>query len=178
MAKRAFSFFGKVDRNDKNAVCSEYPAYMLAVQREKLSEDINSMKRRLRSGEVELEARVSLKEEIQKSVVRLGEIDRSRPKITAPMKDKMSKHYKELSVSLSEVMFSLYEEHKGLADAHEEVQRMHFPCVEVNSELAKAANLSPDKESKVSRNDATKLWKIMGHILGLPTNPERLRKQQ
>lgn len=178
MAK-AFSFFGAVDRDYKGKVCSEFPAWMLPIHREKLSEEIDSMKRRLRSGEVdEYDARTSLKEEIDKNEVRLQEIDASRPMISAAMKDKISKHYAELSKSISASMFTRYEENHNFADAHEEMNRMLKPCIAVDEKLAKAANLKLDKDGKVSRNDATKLWKILGHVLGLATNVERLRKQQ
>lgn len=178
MAK-VFSFFGAVDRNYKGRVCSEFPAWMLPIHREKLSEEINSLKRRLRSGEVdEYDARTSLKEEIERNEVRLQEIDASRPNISAAMKDKISKQYEELSKSISASMFTRYEQDHNFADAHDEMNRMLKPCIKVDDKLAKAANLKLDNDGRVSRNDATKLWKILGHVLDLATNVERLRKQQ
>jgi hypothetical protein len=173
-----FSFFGKVDRNKDGRVSSEYPAWMLPVHRENLAEDIDSMKRRLRSGEVELEARVSLKEEVVKAEKRLDEIDRSKPSITAPRMDKMNKHYDELSKLIADAMYTQYEDQKGFADAHEELKRMKSPCILVDADLAYAANIQVNEEGLVSRDAATKLWKIMGNVLGKTTNVERLRKKQ
>lgn len=172
-----FSFYGKVDRDKiSNKVNSEYPAWMLVIHRDKLADEIDSMKRRLRSGGVELAAKESLKDEILKSETRLKEIDRSRPNITAPMKDKIANHYNELSKLIQASMYTRADEKNGFADAHDELKRMHSPCIEVNPELAAAANIELTEEFLASRNDATKLWKIMGHILGKATNVERLRK--
>jgi hypothetical protein len=78
-------------------------------------------------------------------------------------------------------MFTASDMMRGTADAHVEAERMVKPCVKIQSEyeagLAKACGMNIEN-GKVSRNDAARIWKIQGKLLGESIlDAEQLRNQ-
>jgi hypothetical protein len=77
---------------------------------------------------------------------------------------------------LKEALPSREELRQGWVDPHEEARRMVKPCIEgIDPELATACGVKMTGK-KVSRDGATKIWKIMGRLLGEHVNIERLRR--
>ena len=109
---------------------------------------------------------------------RIDEITNSRPEIRDNERSELQRHHKELSKKISEAMFTRSEMHRGTASAHEEAKRMTQKLIGVSPKLmgmAKACNVSVVK-GKISRNEATKIWKILGRLIGEGTNVEGLRR--
>jgi len=173
----SIEFFGKADKDSHGKVRSEYPAWMLTVQERELSENIKDLEGSLadpvRREMIDVTTNM---EELRRAKEQYQSIQKSKPKLTGKEKDVVAENYKELSERIGASMFSYDETKRGLANAHKEAERMTEPCIEVNVELAEACNIVPDKNGKVSRNDATKMWKIFGRVLDAPTNVEGLRR--
>lgn len=139
---------------------SEISDYELQIQRQNISADkINELRRTVK---------------IKKD--RLEEILSSRPKLD---KDKINDVRNSLSEKISEAMFSRSDMERGTADAHEEANRMVNPCIkltEAEANFALGCNVKPTGDRKISRNQATKMWKIASRYLGENSNAEILRR--
>lgn len=171
-------FFGAVDRKEgkpDGPITSEYPAWMHTYQIEELEESISRKDRALAQGLIPSEHVAGSREELKREKDKLALIKKSKPKLTATQKDKLYTDYKELGKGIEGYLFTRSDMMKGTADAHEEADRMIKPSIPVSPEIAEMCNLKPEK-GKISRNDASKAWKILGRALGEPTNVETLRK--
>jgi len=171
-------FFGPMDRKEgkpEGVITSEYPAWMHDFQIEELEESINRKERSLAEGSIPSEYVANSREELKREKDKLGLIKKSKPKLTATQKDKLYNDYKELGSAIRDYMFTRSDMMRGTADAHEEVARMTKPSIPVSPEIARICNLRPVK-GKVSRNDASKAWKMIGKVLGEATNAETLRR--
>jgi len=171
-------FFGSVDRKEgkaDGAITSEYPAWMHTYQIEELEESISRKERALDEGSIPGEHVSNSREELKREKGKLTLIKKSKPKLNATQKDKLYNDYKELGKGIEGYLFTRSDMMKGTADAHEEAERMIKPSIPVSPEIAEMCNLKPEK-GKISRNDASKAWKIIGRALGEPTNVETLRK--
>ena len=105
----------------------------------------------------------------------MDKISSSRPKLKGKDKDDIAKGYKELGGQIAESMFTLSDMKRGTASAHEEARRMVKPIISVDPKLAASCGVNT-KDGMVSRNDASKIYKIMGKLIGDNTNIEVLRK--
>jgi len=177
ISSEKITFFGKVDRNNRGNISSEYPAWALKAQFDDLKESVSRNERLLESGNVVPSERPYLVETLEKEKRRLNEIEESMPKLTTKQKDDAYAAYKELSNKIAESLFSRDEMRLGLADAHEEARRMVNPVIDVDPKFAAACGVTP-KNGKVSRNEASRMFKIMGAYLGEKTNVEYLRKDR
>lgn len=167
--------FGIVDQTDKGKIKSEYPAWMHKTGIEDMQEEIDSYDRGEKLGiyphDPDRMARVKMKRE------RLEAIKSSKPKLTDKQKDDLVKQYERLGEKISAEMPTRSQMEMGTVDAHEEAMKMIEPGISMNPELAKSCNIRL-KKGKVSRDDATKAWKIVGALLGEPTNAEVLRRDR
>ena len=78
-------------------------------------------------------------------------------------------------------MFTRSEMKKGLADPHDEARRMVQPCIDItgNVHVARSCGIDvPTGQTKINRNQATKMWKILGRLCDERTNVEYLRKDR
>jgi len=69
---------------------------------------------------------------------------------------------------------------KGLVNPHEEARRMVNNIISVDEAhggLFKNMNILP-QDGKITRNQAAKAFKIIGKLLGEPTNIEYLRRDK
>lgn len=170
-----FSFFGEVDKI-KGQIGSEYPAWTMPHQLDTLREGIGQKERTLKTGYVgDVEATMRVREDLKKEKARLEEIVKSKPKLTAKQKEDVATEYGKLKNMIAESLFSRSDMKLGLADAHEEADRMTLPFISVDKEIAAACNV-PTFGGKVSRDGASKMYKIIGRYLGDRTNVEYLRK--
>lgn len=167
-------FFGKVDRNEKGKITSQYPAWSMPTHIDEMKESIASKRRQLDRGLIDAAQVPYMKTEILNEEHRLRDIEESRPKLSAKETDTVAKSYTDLKGKIKETLFSRDEMMKGLADAGEEARRMVNPIIKVDPKLAESCGVKTYR-GKVSRNDASKMLKILGKSLGEPTNIEYLR---
>uniref|UniRef100_A0A6M3JID8 Uncharacterized protein n=1 Tax=viral metagenome TaxID=1070528 RepID=A0A6M3JID8_9ZZZZ len=180
MALESVEFFGAVDRKDRKAgekIVSEYPAFYFTTQIDELQERIESSERALKSGAINPAAIPELKASIQRDTQRLNEINKSHVKLTGKDKDEAYKLYEHLGKEIQDSMFSRSEMMKGLANPHEELKRRTTPFIPVGKygEVFKNIGIIPEK-GKVTRNQASRMYKIIGKVIEENTNTEHLRK--
>lgn len=179
MALEDVKFFGEADRKGRHAdgkITSEYPAWYFDAQTEDLQEEIEHKQRQIAQGLVPPSEMPYAREALKKQEETLERI-MSKPKLTGKDKDEAAKFYESLSEQICDSMPSRSDMKKGLADAHEEVRRMTTPIINVRGQTKLLANMGIEaKGGKVSRNQAAKAFKIIGRVLGEPTNIEYLRK--
>jgi len=180
MALESVEFFGSVDRKDGKPgerIVSEYPAFYFTTQIENLVERIASNKRALESGAINPTAIPELKAELARDTTRLGEINKSHVKLTGKDKDEAATLYKHLAGEIQGSMFTRSEMKKGLANPHDELKRKITPSIPVGKygSVFKNMGINPEK-GKVSRNQASRVYKILGKVLQENTNTEYLRK--
>lgn len=180
MALDNVTFFGPMDRKRKDprgAITSAYPAWYFDTHLDELKEDIDRKARDLARGVIPPSEVPYAKEELEKQKERYDAILSSRPKLSAKEKDELAKVYKELEQQIVDSMPTYTEMMKGHADPHEEARKMTRPYISVgrHGDLFKKMNIPMDG-NKVSRNGATRAYKILGKVLGERTNIETLRR--
>ena len=179
MALEEVQFFGAADRKGRHAdgkITSEYPAWYFVAQTEDLTEEIEHKTRSIKMGLIPPSELPYAQEELRKQETMLERI-KSKPELKGKDKDDAAKIYKHLSEQIGDTMFSRSEMKKGLVDAHEEVRRMTDPIINVRGQTKILANMGINaKGGKISRNEASKAFKIIGRVLGEATNIEYLRK--
>lgn len=174
-------FYGDVDRNEKGQISSQFPAWYFESHVDELKESIARKERSLQRGNIPPDAIPTTKAELARETVRLDEIMKSKPKLGDTERNLIWKHYKALGKKISETMFTRSDMMFGTASAHEEAKRMVDPIIELDKEqlaLADGIGVAADEDNKVSRNNAAKLFKMLGKLLGEPTNIEVLRKDK
>lgn len=179
-------FFGEADHSygERGAkkISSTYPGWYFDVHRENLKEDIAMTENSLNMDLIpKTEVNVT-REKLAQKKKRLKEIEASKPKLSGPDKDRYMKLKDKLGEKISESMFTRDEMKKGLADAHEEARRMTEPCIRVDSneaEMLSGMNVSLTRDGtafKVSRNQASKAWKMLRKLSDESPNVESLRR--
>lgn len=169
-------FFGEVDMNPKGQVGSTYPGWMFPRLVEDLEEQIQYEEGQLRDQLLDAVQKANIQERLVQKKDRLQKIQDSRPKLD---KDEASGVRKSLGEKIRDSMFTYDQMQKGLADAHTEVKRMKDPCIKLDDKeleyaLGARVKISPDK--KVSRDAASKIYKIVSSYLEEESNVESLRR--
>jgi len=174
-------FFSSIDRKGKRAdgaITSEYPAFYFYTHYEELQESTDKQQRQVDLGLVPASELPRIKAELKRNNDRLAEIQEANPKL-GPEKDAVHKLYKELEESISDSMYTRSDMQKGLVDAHEEARRMTDPIIPIKGNEKFFHNMGiTARNGKVSRNEASRAYKIMGKALGENTNTERLRRDR
>jgi len=173
-------FFGEIDRNARGMIQSEYPAWYLDAQIQNLKEEISSNENALNMGRVPLDNIPYAKSELEMLKQKLHSIEDSKPKLSDGERDRLWQRYREIAAKIEESLFVRSDMMFGIASPNQEAKRMVEPCIEIDGplqELAIACNVKIT-DGKVSRNGAAKVFKIIGKLLGEPTNLEVLRKDQ
>lgn len=181
-------FFSTIDRKRGEAdgiITSEYPAWMHDYQIEELKEEISSTERNIaryrKEGIFDSEQIFRQTKELDRKRAKLKLINESKPVLRAKDLDLIARSYKNLGNEIRQGLFTKSEMHLGSADPHEEADRMTNPIIDVNKclsvDLAESLNIKVEN-GKISRTGAEKAWKILGHLLGEPTNTETLRKDR
>lgn len=169
-------FFGEVDLNPKGGVGSSYPGWMFPRLIEDLEEQIAYEDRQLKDQLLDAVQKAAIQESMEKKKERLVKIKDSRPKLD---KDEASKVRDSLSEKIKESLFTYDQMHKGTADAHKELARMKDPCIKLDEkelEYALGARVQISSDKKVSRDSASKIYKIVSSYLGEDSNIESLRR--
>lgn len=168
-------FFGKVDKNKDGVIASQYPAWMMETHVEELKRAIEEKELKLANHMVEPEDMMYIKAELDREKKRLVDIESSKPTLSGEQKDKVYSNYKDLAGKIADSLFTRDEMMLGLANPHEEAHRMVDPIIPINPEIAEACGVE-SRDGKVSRNEATRIFKILGKVLGEETNVEALRR--
>jgi hypothetical protein len=180
MALESVEFFGSVDRKDgkmDGRIVSEYPAFYFTTHIDELVERIASNKRAIDSGAINPQAIPELRAEIERDTKRLSEINKSHIKLTGKDKDEAATLYKHLADHIQDSMFCRSDMMKGLANPHDELKRRITPIIPVGKFGAVFKNMGIDPvKGKVSRTQASRVFKILGKVLEENTNTEHLRK--
>ena len=176
-------FFGEADKKidpetGQKRIVSEYPCWYFDTQIEEVKHQIDRLEFQLDNSELPERGIGPAKRELKKLKEMKERIDASTPEISNATKDELDKTRKELGKKIQEQMFTRSDEQKGIADAHEEYKRQSQPCIELSSNemmLARKLNIRT-QGNKVSRNDASRIWKIISKSLGENSDTEMLRK--
>jgi len=178
------AFFGGPDRKEgkpDGKICSEYPAWYHQPLVDDLYEEIAKSERSMKYMDehdiLDYTTRARLTKQIKAKKKRIEEIEASRPKLRGKDKDDLYKVYQDLGDQVKEGLFTKSEMKLGSAPVHEEVKRIVDPKIRLRMEpeLAKSLNLNITSDGMISRSQAEKGWKIIGALLGEPTNVESLR---
>jgi hypothetical protein len=175
-------YFGEVDINKKTGLpASDYPAWCHDPQIEELKDEIRASEKAIDLELYKGKDLMRMREQLSMKKKRLDQILDSKPKINDADKDRIARARKDLGERIGESMFTASDMMRGTADAHVEAERMVKPCVKIQSEyeagLAKACGMNIEN-GKVSRNDAARIWKIQGKLLGESIlDAEQLRNQ-
>ena len=176
------TFFGKVDLNKAGKIASHMPAWTMQPQIEELEEEIGRKERSLERGEVPLDNIPQTKEELNREKTRLADILGGKPKLSETEENKLHKVYKDLGTSIKSSMFTRSDMLKGVASPHEEVRRMKGAVIGIDKETASLCEANGIQIKKndgsfyVSRDGASKMWKIVKKYFNENSNVEVLRK--
>lgn len=170
-------FFGKEDRNKDGIVGSQVPGWAMESQLEELRRGIENKEARIARHLVPEDQVNYVREEVSREKKRMAEIETSRPNLTSEEKDRVFKAYKDISKDIKDSMFKYDDMMTGAASAREEARRMSEPIIKVDPDIAKACEVHMDTNGMVSRNDAQKIFKIVGAYLGEERNAEKLRRR-
>jgi hypothetical protein len=175
------SVFGSIDKNRDNKIASEWPAWMQERNVDNLREEINQIEVGIKSGRI-------VDSDIHENRVRKAKLEskleaimKSKPNPDVAEKDMLYKYYRTFGAKISESMFTRSDMNFGLAPAHEEAKRMKLPCITLDPDecnIALSCNVTPDKKRMVSRDQASKVFKLLGKILDEPANVEHLRQDK
>ena len=183
MALKDIEFFGAEDRfhgRKDEGITSEYPSWYFKVALEELRESIAQKKRALESGNIPRSEIPYAEEALKRESKKMAQIISSVPKLSGPDRDGLAKVYKKLKGAIGDSMFTGYQMKKGLVDVHEEARRMADPIIDLKDEgevmLAAKMGITP-VNGKVSRNEASRMFKIIGRLIDEETNVETLRKE-
>ena len=174
--RNGIQFFGEFEKHPKGGYRSEYPAWMHG----KLLSD---MKDELKSKQRALDMRIpnanesELREQIREMKSRIDDIESSRPKLSAKNKDELMRIADEYGEQIKDTLFTRDEMHKGLADAHRELERSMKHTIPIRKDIADAVGIKLEK-GKASREGAIKAWRFIRKAVDpdLHTNPEYLRR--
>jgi TusA-related sulfurtransferase len=187
VALENIQFFGEVDKAN-GRIRSDMPAYTFPRLMEDLNEDIDRAEREIARGIINDEKRAILTSKVNERKKRRDEILESVEEIKKTVSpDDLSKARKELGALITQSNFTMQQEHERMVDPYEEARRQTTPCIKVKddvAEMAKGAGVKISADGKISRNDATRIWKMAGHVLnyisdgGEITNSMALKKQK
>lgn len=172
----AIEFFGNVDKNKNGEISSDMPAWFFDVHLEYLEEEVAKKKRRIDRGEIPPDNALMVRQEIVNQEDRIKEIKSSMPKLKGGQKDMIYKQYCILQNEIATSMPTRRDNVEGYTNPREELKRMKTQHIPVNQELAKACNVKVVK-GKVSGDDASRMYKMMGRILGENENVEKIRRE-
>jgi hypothetical protein len=174
-------FFGKVDKGQKGEISSQFPAWYFESHLDELRESIARKERSLKRGDIPPDSIPETRAELAKESERLKAIEGSKPTLSDQEKNLLYKCHKSLGSKIQDSMFTRSEMMMGTASPHEEAKRMSQPIIVLSKEelsLAKGCGVTVDDKNMVSRNAASRIFKMVGKLIDQPTNIEVLRKDK
>jgi hypothetical protein len=176
-----FQFFAEADyviKDGKKRISSEYPMWYNTVALDEIEEDIRRDEHAIKMGYVKESNMPVVRDRLSRSRERMEQVKESIPILNAKQKDFLDTTCKYLGEEIRNKMFSYSSMMKGTADAHAEADRMIKPSITVTPEvahLAEACNVRVE-DGKISRDGASKIWKISQRALGELSDTEILRR--
>lgn len=178
-------FFGESDRQGKKktgVIRSEYPTWYHPVRVDMLQEEVNKAEHQLASGAIDkLPNTGEFINELERKKVLLEQIRLDKPVLTGKDKDRVAKAYEDLSGQIRDLMPTYTDMNKGLANAHEENRKDQKACVNIDGfkDVVRECGIRLKTNSnKITRKEATRVWKIAGAALGEVSNVEYLRRDE
>ena len=176
------SFFSEsdmvIDKQGKKQIASEFPSWYNAQMMDELQEDIRRDEHALKNGYVKEAQIPAVQERLKSYLKKLDEIEASQPNFKGEKKDRVVRVTEYLGEQIRDKMFTRSQMQKGIADSHEEAKRMITPSILVTpevAELAAACNVKP-RDGKISRDEASKIWKISRRAIDESCDTEELRR--
>ena len=174
-------FFSEQDmtvKDGKKIISSEYPMWYNPNVVDEIEEDIRRDEYVLRMGYVKEAQLPQVKERLAGLQKKLEAIRESEPKLTDAQKDRLDRVSKNLGEEIKNKMFTYSQMMKGTADPHAEAQRMVTPSIPVDKDIAQLAEACNVRvvDGKISRDGASKIWKISRRALGDMSDCEELRR--
>jgi hypothetical protein len=171
--------YSEIDRNKDGNIASEYPAWSHMRQVDILEQEIRELGGSIKSGRFSSEEVHEMRAKKANLESRHDTIMGSKPKPNDSERNTLWKLYKSFGSKIQNTLYTRSDMKYGLASAHEEARRMKRPCITLDPEefgIALTCNVTPDTNRMVSRDQATKVFKLLGKILGEPSNVEVLRR--
>ena len=171
-------FFGAADRGKSGKLTSMMPGWCFPNAISELELSINQREKALEMGVIPRD-KISYEEnKLKRDKKRKMEILNAKPTLSAGQKDELSKLYELMKGQIRDSMFSRSDMKKGLADPHEEARRMKTPGISVQGfeAVAKKMGIPVPRSGKISRDEASRIYKMSGRLLGEQTNTEHLRR--
>ena len=170
--------FGEIDCQANGSISSEYPAWVNKVHMSNLKEDIRSIEQQLKMSLIPHDKVYNERQRLEMLKNKLHTIEESKPHVSDGEKGRLMKMYKHFGSEITLLLPTRAANLKGLSNPHAELDLMQKPCIKVPGEftgqvLAMGIAILGEK---ISRNAAAKVWKIIGSLVGEPTNIEHLRK--
>ena len=159
-------------------VGSEYPAYYFGQQIQDLKDSERRLSHDLDADLIPGRGKPAAVAELKKVKSKLDLIESSKPKLDGAILDALASAVKELGKQLTTSYPSRTEMAKNIPDAHREYEKDVTPCIDLNGDQLTIAKKMGCKiwEGKVSRNDASKIWKICRNLQGENSDTECLRR--
>lgn len=168
-------FFGDVDLNDSNKIKSMLPAWYFDRHIDELQENIERKERALKNRMIKEDMIARTENEIKAERIRLKEITESRPNLTGNQKDRCADAYKKLAEQIQSSMPTRKQSRDGLVSPHQELKRLKGKHIKIDPDIASACGVKM-VGGKISGDEAARCFKILGKVLGEPTNVEHLRR--
>jgi hypothetical protein len=168
-------FFGDVDLNENNKIKSFMPAWYQDRAIDELQESIDRKKRALKAHMIKEDMIQRTEAEIKAESERLTEIINSKPRLKDEQKDKCYGAYKMLREQIASTLPTRKQAKDGLVNPHDELRRMKSKHITIDPDIAAACGVKTTG-GKISGDEAGRCFKILGKILGEPTNVETLRR--
>ena len=162
----------------KKMISSEYPSWYNRQAIEELEEDMRRDEYALKMGYIKEAQMPVVRDRLKSFKKKLDEIESSFPILSDKKKDEVKLASDYLGNQIRDRMFTRSQMMKGIADSHEEAKRMITPSITVTpeiDELAKACNVTV-RDGKISRDEASKIWKITRRALEESSDCEELRR--
>lgn len=180
MALESIQFFGAVDRKGRQKdgmIASSMPAWYFDTRIEDLQGRIDQRESQIKRGGVTPSELPIAQKMLEKDKLRMLEIQNSKPKVGPGDKDELAKMYDHFAKEIGASMPSRTEMRKGLVSAHEEARRMKNPIISVDAFGKVLSNMGIRPHGKkISRDEASKVFKLAGKLLQRDTNTEYLRR--
>ena len=170
-------WFTEVDYNDKGGVAADFPAYYFDTK--ELKEDIRNLSEQLGDGIFTGKRKRENEERLAVMKGKLEKIEKGKPKLSGPTKDKVADANREIGEEIKESMFSYDSHWKQTADPHIVAERMVTPCIDIKNNPVIASFMKQRGfqivNGKVNRVAADIFHKVTSKLLEEDSDVSRLQ---
>jgi len=180
-----YQFFSEADihidpKTGRKSIASEYPMWYNPNLITEMEDEVSAKEIALQTGQVPRSSESDYRDNLARMKDHLEKMKNMTMVDDARNdKDELGKAVKELSKIIREELPSEDLCKRNLVDPNQEMRKMTVPYIKLSSdnmaELARACNV-PISDGKVSREGASKMWKIATKFLGEYANTDILRR--